>query len=98
MQNSVYFMIEKKQVPLHLKFCVEMWRHQYVHVMSFWPVKKCQMPTYLFVIKESTQKSASYDALIDSLAQSVGELRPKIASKATAATLVVFKGAQIGKS
>jgi len=56
------------------------------------------MPTYLFVIKESTQKSASYDALIDSLAQSVGELRPKIASKATAAALVVFKGAQIGKS
>ena len=41
MQSFVYLL--NKQLPLHFKFCVEVWHHQDVLMTSLWPVRT-QMP------------------------------------------------------
>jgi len=38
----------KKQVSLHLKIFVAVWRHEVDPVTFFGPVKKSKMPIYLF--------------------------------------------------
>jgi len=73
-----------------------MWRHEDDVVRLLVPVKKFKWQFAVFIFwKERTQKSASYDVVIDSLARSLRELWPKIGSNVTAVAFVVLKGFQV---
>jgi len=85
MQNVVYFLF-KNQVPLQLKLCVAVWRHQDATVTSLWRVENFQTQRYHFFVYQKEHKRRMLWCLhwlFCSLPQSVGELWRKIATNVT---------------
>jgi len=89
LQKVAYFLIRKKQMSFCSKnVCGMLTSHGGPHYVIVRREKISNSNVSFF--QESARKSECFDALFDSLAQSVGELWPKIASKTTRVAFAVL--------